>query len=342
MGFAVTVRQFEAPLDVEMGDTILQAALNAGLQYPHGCQSGNCGACKSRLYDGDVEMSPYSEYALTDAEKDSGLILACRSVPWSDCEVGYLEQDEVVAHPLRKLTCTVRELDRMTHDIVRIRLSIDAGGPFDFTAGQFAQVSFSDLPPRDYSMANRPGEGVLEFHIRQIADGTVSAYANSQLKVGDTVRVEGPHGISYYRATHTGPIVALAGGSGLAPIKSIVEDALAQGANQPLHLYFGVRDERDLYLEDHFNALTSRHANLSFIPVLSEPGASTVRRTGYLADVLTVDFADLDGAKIYLAGPPIMVETCVDQVRQRGVNDEDCHADAFYTEADKAKMEATS
>ena len=342
MGFAVNVRQFDDPLNVEMGDTILQTALNAGLQYPHGCQSGNCGACKSRLHSGEVEMSPYSEFALTEAEKESGLILACRSVPWSDCEVAYLEQDEVVAHPLRKLTCTVRELDCMTHDIVRVRLSVEAGGPFDFTAGQYAEVSFDSLPPRDYSMANRPCSETLEFHIRHIPDGAVSAYANTNLKVGDTVHVDGPHGISYYRAKHTGPIVALAGGSGLAPIKSIIEEALGEGAEQPIHMYFGVRDERDLYLEDHFQALAARHANLSFTPVLSEPSGTTARRTGYLADVVAADFAGLDGSKVYLAGPPIMVETCVEQVRQRGAGDEDCHADAFYTEADKAKLEAAS
>jgi CDP-4-dehydro-6-deoxyglucose reductase/ferredoxin-NAD(P)+ reductase (naphthalene dioxygenase ferredoxin-specific) len=286
-------------------------------------------------------MSPYSEFALTDAEKASGLILACRSVPWSDCEVAWLEQDEVVAHPLRKLTCTVKELDRMTHDIVRVRLSIEAGGPFDFTAGQFAEVKFGDLPPRDYSMANRPGDDVLEFHIRQIPDGAVSAYVNTQLKVGDTVHVDGPHGIAYYRAKHTGPIVALAGGSGLAPIKSIVEEALAQGAGQPIHMYFGVRDARDLYLQDHFSELAARHANLTFTPVLSEPSRQTAHRTGYLADVVAADFADLDGSKVYLAGPPIMVETCVERVHERGTAGEDCHADAFYTEADKAKLEAT-
>ena len=342
MGFAVTVRQFDAPLEVEMGDTILQTALNAGRQYPHGCQSGNCGACKSRLYSGEIEMSPYSEFALTDAEKDSGLILACRSVPWSDCEIAYLEQNEVVAHPLRKLNCTVRELDRMTHDIVRVRLSIESGGPFDFTAGQYSQVSFGKLPPRDYSMANRPSDELLEFHIRQLADGTVSAYANTRLKVGDSVQVDGPHGISYYRATHAGPIVALAGGSGLAPIKSIVEEALAQGARQSIFMYFGVRDERDLYLEDHFRDLQAHHPNLSFTPVLSEPSRPTAHRTGYLADVVGADFADLDGSKVYLAGPPIMVETCVERVRERGTGDEDCHADAFYTEADKAKLEAAS
>lgn len=342
MGFAVTVRQFDAPLEVEMGDTILQTALNAGRQYPHGCQSGNCGACKSRLYSGEIEMSPYSEFALTNAEKDSGIILACRSVPWSDCEVAYLEQDEVVAHPLRKLNCTVREFDRMTHDIVRVRLSIESGGPFDFTAGQYSQVSFGKLPPRDYSMANRPSDELLEFHIRQLADGTVSAYANTQLIVGDSVQVDGPHGISYYRATHAGPIVALAGGSGLAPIKSIVEEALAQGARQSIFMYFGVRDERDLYLDDHFRDLEARHPNLSFTPVLSEPSGPTAHRTGYLADVVGADFADLDGSKVYLAGPPIMVETCVERVRERGTGDEDCHADAFYTEADKAKLEAAS
>ncbi len=342
MGFAVNVRQFDAPLDVEMGDTILQTALNADRQYPHGCQSGNCGACKSRLYSGEVEMSPYSEFALTDAEKESGLILACRSVPWSDCDVAYLEQDEVVAHPLRKLTCTVRELDHVTHDIVRLRLSIEAGGPFDFTAGQYAQVSFGDLPPREYSMANRPGDALLEFHIRHIPDGTVSGYANTQLKVGDTVDVSGPNGISYYRAKHNGPIIALAGGSGLAPVKSIVEEALAQGAEQPIHMYFGVRDTRDLYLEDHFRDLAARHPNLSFIPVLSEPSGPTAQRTGYLADVVAADFADLDGSKVYLAGPPIMVETCIERVHERGTGDEDCHADAFYTEADKAKLEAAS
>ena len=127
MSFSVKIRQTDASLAVEMGDTILTAALAAGISYPHGCQSGNCGACKSRLYAGEVEMSPYSDYALTDEEKDSGLVLACRAVPWSDCDVAWLEPDEVVSHPLRKLDCKVAALDRVTHDITRVRLSIDTG-----------------------------------------------------------------------------------------------------------------------------------------------------------------------------------------------------------------------
>lgn len=342
MSFNVKIRQVDAPLSVEMGDTVLKAALDADIAYPHGCQSGNCGACKSRLHEGEVEMSPYSEYALTDAEKDSGLILACRAVPWSDCEVAWLEQDEVVSHPLRKLDCTVRELDRMTHDIMRVRMAIEAGGPFDFTAGQYARVIFQDQPPRDYSMANLPDTDLVEFHIRMVPQGGVSTFVNTDLKVGDSVRVEGPYGISYLRQKHTGPILALAGGSGLAPVKAIVEQALADGAEQPMHMYFGVRDEQDIYLEDHFQALADKHANFTFEVVLSEPEGETDRRTGFVVDIVDNDFDDLDGAKAYLAGPPIMVETCVAKLKAKRVRDEDCHADAFYTEAEKAALEEAS
>lgn len=342
MSFTVKIRQSDALLNVEMGETILAAALAADIDYPHGCQSGNCGACKSRLHGGEVEMSPYSDYALTDAEKDSGLVLACRAVPWSDCEIAWLEQDEVVSHPLRKLDCKVTALDRMTHDITRMRLSIEAGGPFDFTAGQYARVIFDGQPSRDYSMASLPGEDILEFHIRMVTDGGVSTFVHNELKVGDKVRVEGPYGISYLRRKHTGPIVALAGGSGLAPVKSIVESALADGAEQPIHMYFGVRAEPDVYLEDHFRALADKYENFTFEIVLSEPEGASARRSGYLVDILADDFADMDGSKAYLAGPPIMVETCVGKLKEMSVRDEDCHADAFYTEAEKAALEGAS
>jgi ferredoxin-NAD(P)+ reductase (naphthalene dioxygenase ferredoxin-specific) len=338
MSFTVKIRQFDGPLSVEMGQTILEAALARDLPYPHGCRSGNCGACKSELLAGEVEMSPYSEFALTEQEKASGLILACRAVPWSDCAVKFLEADEVVAHPSRRLTCKVIGLERATHDIRVVRLEILSGGPYDFSAGQYAQLEFPGLPPRDYSMANRPDEPTLEFHIRLMPGGAVTPYVSSTLKLGDTVKVAGPFGTSYLREKHTGPIVALAGGSGLAPIKSIVETALAHGLQQPIALYFGARAERDLYLEDHFRALAVRHGNLTFIPVLSQPDGPTQRRTGFLADAVRADCTTLDGVKAYLAGPPVMVETATATLIDLGVRRQDCHADAFYTEAEKAAL----
>jgi CDP-4-dehydro-6-deoxyglucose reductase/ferredoxin-NAD(P)+ reductase (naphthalene dioxygenase ferredoxin-specific) len=340
MTFRVHVRQLPIDLEVEAGQTILDAALSAGYDYPCGCQSGNCGACKSVLLSGEVELAAYSEFALTDAEKAGGLVLACRAMPWSEVSIAWLEPDEVAAHAQRKLACRALSIEAMTHDIKRVRLQIVAGGPFSFSAGQFAAVTFGNLPPRDFSMANQSDEPYVEFHIRAMAGGATSQYVQHVLKVGDSVRVEGPHGISYLREKHAGPIVALAGGSGLAPIKSIVERALALGLQQPISLYFGVRDERDLYLETDFRALEAMHRNLRFIPVLSESSGPTLRRTGFLADVLAQDFSSLDGAKIYLAGPPIMVETCIVAAAKLGGRKEDCHADAFYTEDDKAKLAA--
>ncbi|MDJ0949758.1 MAG: 2Fe-2S iron-sulfur cluster-binding protein [Alphaproteobacteria bacterium] len=346
MSFKVKIRQeLEAHPDgigVEMGGTILEAALTAGIAYPHGCQSGNCGACKSELLSGDVQMSPYSEHALSKAEADQGLILVCRSVPWSDCEVAWLEPDDLAVHPTRQMDCRVVELADATHDIKRMRLAIDSGGPFSFSAGQYASITFPSLPPRDYSMASRPDEDLLEFHIRLVPGGAVTPFVTDRLKVGDHVRVAGPIGTCFLREAHRGPIIAMGGGSGLAPIKSIVETALDKGLPQDIHLYFGARTERDVYLEDHFQALAARHANLSFEVVLSEPDGPTARRTGFLHEALAADYADLDGAKVYLAGPPVMVESAVAAAEALGVRRQDCHADAFYTEEDKARMEATA
>lgn len=343
MGFSVTIRQWATPIQVETGQTVLDAAVAQGVPYPYGCQSGNCGACKSRLYRGEVEMAPYSSYALTDEERAQGLVLACRAVPWSDAELAWLDGDDVVMHPLRDLVCTVAALEDLTHDIKLVRLAIAEGGPFTFAPGQYAAVSFGGLAARDYSMANVPdrdgsGPGLIEFHIRHVAGGASSAHVAKGLKRGDTVRVKGPYGTSFLREQHTGPILAIAGGSGLAPIKSIVESALSLGMRQPIDLYFGVRDERDLYLEEHFATLARRHANLRFNPVLSSPAGATQRRTGFVHEAALADSVSLDGAKAYLAGPPVMVEAASRLLEQRGLARENIHADAFYTEAERVKL----
>ncbi|MFO1079571.1 MAG: 2Fe-2S iron-sulfur cluster-binding protein [Reyranellaceae bacterium] len=336
MSFKVRIVPADRTIDVPVGATILATALDAGVDYPFGCQSGNCGACKSHLVRGEVSMEGYSEFALGDAEKERGLILACRAVPWDDCEVAWLEEDDLIVHPRRRLDCRVVGIDDATHDIKRIRLAIEAGGPFDFSAGQFASVTFDGCPPRDYSMANLPGDPVIEFHVRRTANGATSAYVGERLKVGDPVKVEGPFGTSYLRESHRGPIVAVAGGSGLAPIKSVVERALQKGLPQAIHLYVGARTRRDLYLDDHFADLARRHANLHFVPVLSEETGGAGLRHGLVHEAVAADLAELDGCKAYLAGPPVMVEAATRLLEQRGLRRIDIHADAFYTAAEMA------
>lgn len=336
MGHLVRISNTGTAVECGPGSTILEAALDAGVAYPHGCQSGNCGACKSRLVSGRVDMQAYSDFALTDDERGSGLILACRAVPGAACEVAWLDEDELIVHPRRVLATTVAAIADATHDIKRVLLEIDSGGPFTFSAGQFASVTFAGVPPRDYSMGNRPDERLLEFHVRRMPDGTTSRHVATNVRVGDKVGVEGPFGTSYLRESHRGPILAIAGGSGLAPIKSIVEQALARKMPQHIYLYFGVRDERDLYLEAHFATLAASHPTLHFMPVLSEPSATTARRTGLVHEIVGRDFDDVDGCKAYVAGPPVMVEATTRLLTRRGMRPIDVHADAFYTAAEMA------
>jgi CDP-4-dehydro-6-deoxyglucose reductase/ferredoxin-NAD(P)+ reductase (naphthalene dioxygenase ferredoxin-specific) len=338
MTFTVAIAQHATPIQVEPGATVLETALAAGVPYPHGCRSGNCGACKSKLIAGEIEMLPHSEYALSEAERASGLILACRAMPWSDARVAWLDTDEIVAHPVRHLTCRVAALEPLTHDTMRVALAIEAGGPFDFSPGQYASLSFPGQAARDYSMANAPGAATLDFFIRRMPQGRTSAHVAERLRVDDVVRVEGPFGAAFLREQHTGPILAIAGGSGIAPVKAIVERALALDMKQPIQLYFGVQDERDLYLEAHFASLAARHPQFHFIPVLSAPSRATQRRTGFVHEAVATDFADCDGCKAYLAGPPVMVEAATAMLAARGLRRVDIHADAFYTEAEKQAL----
>jgi naphthalene 1,2-dioxygenase ferredoxin reductase component len=335
MNYNAIIRNKNLTIEIPMGKTILEGALAQSIEFPHGCKSGNCGACKSVLHSGDIEMSTYSKYALTTEEKNRGLILPCRSVPWSDCEISLVNEDETIVHANRLLQCEVTKLSQATHDIRIIKMNILSGGPYDFSAGQYAALTFDGLPPRDFSMANTPDTHTLEFHARFLPDGAVTPHIQNSLKVGDKVRVQGPYGTAYFRENHKGPIIAAAGGSGLAPIKAILETALKNGTQQQITFYFGVRTDLDLYLEEDFNKLAEAYSNFTFIPVISDSPSKTHHRTGFLSDAITDDILDADGYKAYIAGPPIMVESIVKRLQSLGIQSEDCHADAFYTEAEK-------
>ncbi|MEJ5021108.1 2Fe-2S iron-sulfur cluster-binding protein [Ochrobactrum vermis] len=328
---SVDIRQARRTLDVQEGQTILDAALAAGISYPHGCRSGRCGSCKSRLIEGEVELLQHSRFALTDEEKTGGLILACRAVPQTNAAVAWLGSDEDDAvEPPRRLDAVVTGLDDLTHDIKLVRIAPADGSSLLFTPGQYAQIGFDGAPARSYSMASRHGDDSLEFHVRRVPGGVTSEHVHGALRPGDKVTLEFPLGSSYLRQHHSGPILCIAGGSGLAPIKSIVETALAHGMKQPIHVYFGVRAQRDLYLVEHFQTLAKRHPNLTFAPVLSE-AQSAQYRSGFVTQFVAEDISDLDGWKAYVAGPPLMVDAAMEVTFARGLRREDIHADVFFT-----------
>jgi naphthalene 1,2-dioxygenase ferredoxin reductase component len=229
------------------------------------------------------------------------------------------------------MRCRVVELEDLTHDIKGVRLAVEAGGPFIFSAGQYAQVEFAPGLSRHYSMANTPQDAELVFHIRHMPGGRTSSYAATQLKAGDKVKVSGPLGVAYLRENHSGPALLVAGGSGLAPIQSILRTMLERGHDAPVKLYFGVRSERDLYHEALLKDLAARHPNFSYQVVLSEQKGAASRRYGLVHQA--IELAPNAGAVMaYLAGPPVMVEAATALLASRGLAPRQIHADAFYNQ----------
>ncbi|MGD9945089.1 MAG: 2Fe-2S iron-sulfur cluster-binding protein [Burkholderiaceae bacterium] len=320
---------------VASDQTILEAALAADIDYPFGCESGMCGACRSQCVTGSVQMAPFRRSALSETDEALGYILACRARPQTDCQISFPAMGSAPMR-IRRAAGSVTRIESATATIKRIWIRLDAGSEFEYLPGQFGSVSFGDLPARDYSFASQPSDEELELHIKLEPDGTVSSFVHETLGVGDRVDIKGPFGHAFLRERDDRPIVAIAGGSGLAPIKSIVERAVELAPARRVDVYLSARSEAELYLVDHFEQLAARHSEMKIITVASEaprPAAENGPR-GRTAAALARDFERLAGRQIYVAGPPAMVEQCVDTAMRLGAREQDCHADAFHTRYD--------
>ena len=320
---------------VASGQTLLAAALDAGIDYPHGCKAGRCGNCKSRLVSGEVDLLEHTRFALSDEEREAGLILACRALPKSDVTVAWLGDEETLpAHPLVRTGAEVVSVEEATHDIRILRLR-PKRGPMMFSAGQYVTLALPGLPPRDYSMASRPGEGILEFHVRLVQKGRVSA-AVRRLVPGDLLEIEGPRGSAHLRPGHTGPILAVAGGSGLAPVQAILASLVDLGMRQPVRVYLGVREERDIYGLEALQALARRHGDMQVTPVLSMGQPGSGHRTGFVHEAVRADLPALKGWCCYTAGPPAMIDALTETALAAGLLRSDLHADVFFTPEERS------
>jgi ferredoxin-NAD(P)+ reductase (naphthalene dioxygenase ferredoxin-specific) len=256
-------------------------------------------------------------------------VLACQATLTESCAIEIPEPDEVVVHPARILKATVTGIDVLTHDIRRLRLKPNK--PLEFSPGQYAQLQFAPDLARPYSMAGLSRDAELEFHVRKVPGGRVTAHVFEQLKLGDSVRVSGPLGTAYLRTKHRGPMLCAAGGTGLAPILSIVRGAIAGGMTQPMHVYLGVRSDADVYGLPELRALQAQHAGLNVHVVVVTGPARQDQRLGLITDAIRADWpGKLDGWRAYLCGSPPMVEAVTQLVRGRGLAPEQTHADAFY------------
>ncbi|NYE22316.1 2Fe-2S iron-sulfur cluster-binding protein [Pigmentiphaga litoralis] len=319
-------------LTFEAGANLLDTLRANDVPVSYSCMSGRCGTCRCKVLDGDVlESGREITYTRPRGDTEGRYVLACMSVLTQSCRIEVPEADEVVTHPARILKATVAHIDPLAHDIIGLRLK--SAKPLAFSPGQYATLQFSPDHIRPYSMAGVAGDELLEFHVRKVPDGRVTGYVHTDLKVGDTVRVSGPLGTAYLRRRHEGPMLCVAGGTGLAPVLSIVRGALAGGMTNPIHVYFGVRSVQDVYCAERLSDLAARHANLRTHIVVAAGAPGAGMRGGWVTDAVDQDWQDLTGWRVYLCGAPPMVEAAALLAARKGAAPEHIHADAFYAAA---------
>lgn len=312
--------------EVPPGHTILQAALNAGIAYPHDCTVGTCGTCKSKLMVGRVTALSEFAYTLSREELAANFILPCQSMPKDALTQLDVILDSVQTRSELRRRGTLLRVGRLTHDILHLELEVDLA--VEYKAGQYVNLSVPGLErPRSYSLAAAPalgGSNRITLCVRKVPGGAFTEALFKDQYAGATFDIEGPHG-GFHLRDGTGPMVCIAGGSGLAPIISILEDALSRRLARPVVLLYGARTRDDLFFIERIEAIAKEWpAPFSFLPVLShESDASSwagVRGlvTTFIADRIGV--AEKATVQGYLCGPPGMIDAAIARLTNLGVS----------------------
>lgn len=332
----IELRQSPTPVAADDGETVLEASLRGGVDYPHSCRAGRCGACKSRLLRGEIELLTHSRFALSEAERAQGLILACRAVPKTDVAIAWgTDADPADAIPG---LATVTAKHMIAPGIVRLAIRPHVG-PIPFRPGQYMRLAFRGAPARSYSPASQPGEELMEFHIRLLDNGRASRVLVSHVEVGDNVAISGPYGDAYLRESSSQPLLAIAASSGLAPIRSIVDRALRVNPDRVVRVYASARTREDLYLHDYFEQLSARNQGVAFRPVLTSAASNGKRRR--LQQLLPVELETASGFQVHVAGPPGFVEAMSKAAEALGGDPADIHADPFTADLSRRGLLAT-
>ncbi|MEQ1592375.1 MAG: CDP-6-deoxy-delta-3,4-glucoseen reductase [Thiobacillaceae bacterium] len=338
MPHQVTIQPSGHRFTVNADETILEAALREGFALAYGCRNGACGSCKGTVVSGKLDYGTYKESALKPEEKAAGRALFCRAKPLTDLVI---EAKEVGASKdiiIKTLPCRVEKLERRADDVMVVKIKLPATERLQFLAGQYLDFLLRDGKSRSYSLANPPhDDALLELHIRHVPGGLFSDQVFSSMKERDILRLKGPLGSFFIREDSDKPMIFVAGGTGFAPIKAMLEHAFAEHTERELILYWGVRSLKDLYLAELPLQWQKERPNFSFIPVLSapEPADQWQGRTGYVHDAVLADFTDLSGYQAYACGAPVMVDSARDAfTTQRNLPEDEFFADSFVYAAD--------
>ena len=323
---------------VAPGETILEAALRQGIGLPYGCRNGACGACKGILQSGTLEYGEYQERALHPHEKAAGKALTCCTRPLEDVVFEVREVSGAKDLAIRTMPARVEKVDKPAEDVAILSLKLPAGERLQFLAGQYIDILLKDGKRRSFSMANAPHDDTfLQLHVRKSPGGAFSNYVFEQMKERAILRFEGPLGTFYLREDSDKPIVFVAGGTGFAPIKAMVEHCFHAGIGRQMVLYWGVRSLTDLYMRELPARWQREHSNFTFIPVLSDPRPEDhwTGRTGLVHQAVLDDFDELSGYEVYACGAPGMTDIARKTfVEERALPEDEFYCDAFTPSVD--------
>jgi CDP-4-dehydro-6-deoxyglucose reductase len=344
MTFQITVQPSGRTFTANPDEAILPAAIRQGIGLPYGCKDGACGSCKCRKLEGTVTHGPHQVKALSHEEETAGFILTCCAVAQTDVLIESRQVTDESAFPIKKMPSRVITLEKMSHDVMVIKLQLPANDTFRYHAGQYVEFILRDGARRSYSMANAPHNGPgVELHIRHMPGGKFTDHVFNAMKEKEILRVEGPYGSFYLRDDSDKPMVLLASGTGFAPIKAVIEQMQHKGITRPATLYWGGRRPSDLYLDSWVQAQLAVMPNLTYVPVISNalPEDNWTGRTGFVHRAVLEDFPDLSGYQVYACGAPIVVDSArAEYTAQGSLPSEEFYADSFTTEADKHKETA--
>ncbi len=331
-----TIKPFEQTVKIAKGESLLQAALSAGVDFPHSCKVGTCVQCKCKLMSGSVKAIRDFSYVLSVDELQQGYILACQARVKQGDHIDVEVELEAGRPELPRVETQgqIQAIEDLTHDIKKITVSLNE--KMVYVAGQYAELSLPGFDrPREYSFATAPDEGgnrEVSFFIRHVPGGKFTDWLFLEDRTGEHLAVAGPSGNFWLRESPR-PLLCIAGGSGLAPLKAIIEDALKRGVKRDLVLLFGARTEQDLYQMEQVSALGNQWAaEFELVPVLSdEPEASGWQgERGYVHTAIHDQVvSDLTNRQAYLCGPPVMIDAAIEVMKAAGIDSDNIFYDKF-------------
>lgn len=345
MSFQITIKSTNHVFTADADDNVLNAALKAGITIPYGCRNGACGSCKGDILVGSVDQGEYQPEALSEEEKMQGKALFCCCKPLTDLVIDVKEVRMAGEVQVKKLPCRVHKIDKVASDVAVLYLKLPTNERMQFMAGQYIDFLLKDGKRRSFSLANAPHDDeFLQLHIRHVPGGNFSHHVFYEMKEKAILRIEGPLGTFFLREDSDKPIILMAGGTGFAPIKSIVEHAFHKKIDRTIILYWGVRSLADLYMPSLPAQWQAENPNFTFIPVLSElnPEDNWTGRTGFVHQAILDDFEDMSGFQVYACGAPAMCEIGHKAfTQQRNLPEDEFYSDAFTFSAEALAKKAT-